>query len=86
MARVDLAPRDTVLAAGDSLALRGAARDGVGLFLLDVPLGWRTRDAAVATVGERGVVRALAPGRAWIVARAWNGAADSTTVTVVVRP
>lgn len=83
VARVELAPRDTVLAAGDSLAMRGAARDGVGLFLVDVPLGWRTRAAAVATVGERGVVRALAPGRAWIVARAWNGAADSTTVTVV---
>lgn len=86
LARVELAPRDTTLLVGDSVAMRGAARDGAGLFLVDVALGWRSRDAAVATASDRGVVRALAPGRAWVVARGWNGVADSTTVAVVARP
>lgn len=86
LARVELAPRDTTIAMGDSVAMRAVARDGAGLFLVDVALGWRSRDAAVATASDRGVVRAVAPGRTRVVARGWNGAADSTTVTVVARP
>lgn len=86
VAGIALSPHDTTLTAGDSLALRGVARDGAGLFLVDVPLGWRSRAPAVATVSDRGTVRAVAPGHAWVVARGWNGIADSTTVTVVARP
>jgi uncharacterized protein YjdB len=74
------APR-TPVPAGKRLRLRATARDSLGNALRP-PLVWRSASAGVATVGEDGVLSAVAPGETTITATA-GGVSGSTTVRVV---
>jgi hypothetical protein len=85
VARVALAPRDTVLLIGDALSLRPTA------FLLDgratsARFGFAVHGTSSITVDRSGTLRTLGsvpPGTAWLVTRIVTGLADSTLVTVL---
>ena len=75
--------RTFALAVGDTVHLKARACCGEGEQPFPVHAGWSAREPLVATVDRlTGVVSAVAPGRAWIVATLFNGAADSTEVAV----
>jgi hypothetical protein len=86
VARIAVAPNDTILAIGDELTLRVAA------FLPDgratsVRVGFAVHGSPAITVDVSGVVRARVPeavGAAWVVARTLNGLVDSVSVGAVV--
>lgn len=78
-----VAPRDTVLASGDSLRLRLSGTDSSGAAVGAIRAGFTSRDSTVAVVTAAGVVRGGALQRgAWIVARTWTGIADSAYIRV----
>ena len=84
VARITLAPRDTVILVGDSFGIRASA------FLRDdqrttARFGYAVNGAPAVTVDAAGVVAARSPAGArtsWVVARTANGLADSISVEV----
>jgi len=85
VARVALAPRDTVLLIGDTVSLRPTAylRDGG---VTSARFGFAVHGTSSITVDRAGTLHAsgmVAPGTAWIIARIITGLADSTLVTVL---
>ena len=86
VARIALAPRDTVLSIGDALPLRVSAfrRDGR---TISARLGFAVHGSSAITVDAEGVVRARTPTAArtaWVVARTVTGLADSMAVGAIV--
>jgi uncharacterized protein YjdB len=86
VARIALAPRDTVLAIGDALPLRVSAflRDGRPT---TARFGFAVHGSSAVTVDVEGVVRASAPATArtaWVVARTATGLTDSVAVGAIV--
>lgn len=76
-----LLPADTVLGAPDTLRLR--ALPVVAATTTPLRLGWTSRDTQALQVSAGGVVRPRALERAvWVVARLFNGVADSALVHV----
>ncbi len=85
VARVALAPRDTVLLIGDAVPLRPTAFLSNG-GTTNARFGFAVHGTSSVTVDRAGTVRTsgvVAPGTAWIVARIVTGVADSTLVTVL---
>lgn len=62
VAQLELSAATTTLAVGTRLALTAVPRDANGLALVARTITWRTDDARVATVSDRGLLNALAPG------------------------
>ena len=86
VARIAVAPRDTVLAIGDALPLRVSAflRDGRST---TARFGFAVHGSSAITVDAQGVVRALtpvSPRTAWVVARTATGLTDSVAVGAIV--
>ena len=86
VARLGLAPSDTVLAIGDALPLRVAALlpDGRAT---TARIGFAVHGSAAVTVDASGTVRARTPvavGVAWVVARTVTGLVDSVSIGAVV--
>jgi len=86
VARITLAPRDTVFAIGDALPLR------VGAFLLDgrptsARFGFAVHGASAISVDPSGVLRARGPvavGTTWVVMRTATGLVDSAAIGALV--
>ena len=86
VARITLAPRDTIFAIGDALPLR------VGAFLSDgrpttARFGFVVHGASVISVDAGGVLRARGPvasGTTWVVTRTATGLVDSAAVGALV--
>lgn len=86
VARLALAPGDTVLAIGDSLLLRVAALLSDGR-RTTARVGFAVHGSAAVAVDAAGLVRARGPvalGSVWIVARTVTGVVDSVSVGAVV--
>ena len=86
VARIELGPRDTVLAIGDALPLRISAflRDGRPT---SAWFGFAVHGSSAITVDAAGLVRARTPAAArttWVIARTATGLTDSVAVGVVV--
>jgi uncharacterized protein YjdB len=86
VARIALAPRDTVLRVGDELLLRPLAflRDGA---VTSARFGFAVHGSSSIAVDAGGVLRAtgvVAPGTAWVVARTVTELADSIAVATIV--
>jgi hypothetical protein len=60
--------------------------DTRGRVVSNAPVNFRSRDTTVATVDSAGVVRAVAPGSAWIRAGSYRYYADSALITVQAPP
>ncbi len=78
-------PASPTLADAGTLTLTATVSDQNGRVMTTLPAGttlaWTSRDLAVATVNESGVVLAQRPGTVWIRAQA-GALADSTRLTV----
>lgn len=72
-------------AVGDTVRLAAEVRDKSGLVLTGFAVSWATSDAAIATVGQSGLVRAVAEGTATITATA-GPASATASITVVFDP
>jgi uncharacterized protein YjdB len=86
VARIALAPTDTVLAIGDVLPLRPAAflRDGAST---GARFGFAVHGTSAITVDRSGTLRAsgpVPPGAAWVVARIATGLVDSVGIAAIV--
>lgn len=78
---------DTALLSGDSLVLNAIGFDALERRITPLYVGWTSRDSNVAKVASRGPSSARVFGgssetEVWIVARAFNGTADSVLVPV----
>lgn len=86
---INVSPDDPTLADAGSVALTATVSDQNGRVMTTLPAGtalsWSSRDMAVATVNESGLVLAQRPGTVWIRAQA-GALADSTRVTVTAVP
>ena len=85
VATVELDPASLNLAVGQTSRLSATLRAADGSLLTGRPVAWATADAAIATVGETGVVTALAAGRVEITA-ASGGKAGAAAITVSAEP
>ncbi|HYW12536.1 MAG TPA: Ig-like domain-containing protein [Longimicrobium sp.] len=86
---INVTPDDPTLPDAGSLTLTATVSDQNGRVMTTLPAGstlaWTSRDLAVATVNESGVVLAQRPGTVWVRAQA-GALADSTRVTVTAVP
>ena len=73
------------LAVGATSALSAESRDGNGKMVGSERISWSSTDTTVLTVDSAGVVQALAPGRAQVVAAA-GGHRDSARIVVRSAP
>jgi alpha-tubulin suppressor-like RCC1 family protein len=83
-ASVVLAPTDTTLLEGETVALQVTVRDSAGQPLTQSAVRWSAFPASIVTVTDAGVVQTLALGTAHVVAKA-GGRADTALVTVRIR-
>lgn len=81
VATLQLTPTSTTLTTGESLTLATSARAASGALLTGRTIEWRSGAPNVATISAAGVVNALTPGVAVILATT-EGVTASTTVTV----
>ena len=81
-----IVPATAILVPGAAVQLIDSAKNSTGTFLPGALVGWNTSDAAVATVDVNGLVKAVAPGTASIIAVSTNNKADTTVVTVNAAP
>ncbi len=70
VARIDIAPIPTALAAGSSTLMIATARSSNGDPRTDVPIQWKSSSPAIAKVDAAGMVTAVAPGTAKLQATA----------------
>ncbi|MEW5931271.1 MAG: Ig-like domain-containing protein [Gemmatimonadota bacterium] len=99
VARVTMEPDSFLLVVGNTVTIQSPTenhlanararvlavpRDAAGAVLLWHPVRFSTSDAAVATVSDSGVVRAVAPGTAVVTAQV--GAVEGRLVVTVERP
>jgi len=71
----------TALVVRQSVTYTATAFDAAGAAMPGVPSAWESSNSSVATVSGSGVVSAIGPGSAWIVARS-QGLSDSALVSV----
>src|SRR5580704_10405864 len=67
-AKIEVEPVEKALAVGGSTVLTASARSANGDPRTDVAIHWSSKAPAIAKVDESGLVKALAPGRATLVA------------------
>lgn len=79
---VDVSPNASILTVGDQVSLTATPRDGQGNAISGLSVSWGSTDSSVATVSGSGVVTAVAPGNATIIATAGS---RSGTASVTVR-
>ena len=82
VASLSIDPERDTLQPSDAILLRGVPRNSRGQALADRGLRWTSTSPSIAHVSEDGIVSALAPGVAQIVATA-EGRTASATITVV---
>jgi plastocyanin len=70
VAKIDIAPMPTALAAGSSTLMIATARSSNGDPRTDVPIQWKSSSPAIAKVDAAGMVTAVAPGTAKLQATA----------------
>jgi serine/threonine-protein kinase len=80
VARLDVSPVSLALTAGSEAQLVAVARDSIG-GVVGGEIRWEALDPAIATVSSLGLVRAVTPGQARVVARS-GGSSASVVVTV----
>jgi hypothetical protein len=87
VASVEVTPQADSLSIGDTLRLAATTRDAGGNLLKHV-VSWNSLSASVATVNNAGLVTAIAPGDALIVATAEGvaGIADTARIRVGAPP
>jgi len=76
VARIDIAPMPTALAAGSSTLMIATARSSNGDPRTDVPIQWKSSSPAIAKVEAAGMVTAVAPGTAKLQATAGPAGAE----------
>ncbi len=84
VAEVSVSPGSTSVIVGDTRALAVEARSASGIVLVGRPTTWISGAPSIATVNASGVVSAVAPGTAIIVATV-GGVSGSATVQVEPR-
>lgn len=82
VAQLELSAPTTTLAVGARLTLSAVPRDANGIALVARSIAWRSDDTRVATVTDRGLVDALAPGSTTIRAES-EGRVATVPITVV---
>ena len=85
-----LAPADTLVLSGDTLGITATGYDAREATITPLYVGWTSRDTNVATVIPSGPASARIVGKSiespvWIVARVFNGVADSVSVQVALK-
>lgn len=85
-----LAPADTMVLSGDTLAITATGIDATERTVTPLYIGWASRDPSVATVISSGpssgrVIGGAIESPVWIVGRAFNGVADSVSLRVALR-
>ena len=86
VATVKIVPATATLVPGATVQLIDSVKNSTGALLPGALLGWNTSDVAIATVDVNGLVKAVAPGTAQIIAVSTNNKADTTVVTVNAAP
>jgi len=81
VARVVITGADATLIVGDTKPYTARAEDAAGAVVPGAPLVWSTTAASVATVSTAGLVTAIAPGTARVIATS-GIRADTVTITV----
>jgi hypothetical protein len=76
VARIDIAPMPTALAAGSSTLMIATARSSNGDPRTDVPIQWKSSSPGIAKVDAAGMVTAVAPGTARLQATAGPAGAE----------
>jgi hypothetical protein len=76
VAKIDIAPMPTALAAGSSTLIIATARSSNGDPRTDVPIQWKSSSPAIAKVDAAGMVTAMAPGTAKLQATAGPAGAE----------
>ncbi len=82
VAAVEVTPDAAAVSVGQTVALGAAARTAAGVSVSGRITAWASRNEGVATVSTAGLVTAVSPGLAHIVATI-DGVTDSAAVTVV---
>jgi trimeric autotransporter adhesin len=85
VASITVAPSSASLVVGESVSLVPTVKDASGALLTDRTVSWPSSSPTVATVLATGLVTAVAPGSASIVATS-GGRSGSASVTVVAVP
>lgn len=85
VATLTLSPATAALTIGDRLTLVPTARSAAGTVLTGLPIEWRSGAPEVATVSAAGVVTAMTPGTAVVLATV-DGVTATSVVTVRVAP
>ena len=85
-----LVPADSIILAGDTIAITATGIDARQAAVSPLYVGWTSRDTNVARVIATGpssgrVAAKSLESAVWIVARAFNGTADSVSVRVALR-
>jgi len=81
---LEVTPANAWLVVGGSLSLAAVAKDSAGEVATE-PVTWSSSDLRIVSVGSDGVVRAVAPGTATILAQA-GGVRTNSTITVTTAP
>jgi hypothetical protein len=76
VAKIDIAPMPTALAAGSSTLMTATARSSNGDPRTDVPIQWKSSSPAIAKVDAAGMVLAVTPGTAKLQAAAGPASAE----------
>jgi len=83
---VAIAPNGASLVVGATQSFTATATDANGVVVPTATFTWASGTASVATVNASGLVTAIAPGAAQIVATEAGGKADTVDVTVTTAP
>ena len=86
VATLKIVPETGTLVPGATLQLLDSAKNSTGALLPGAYTGWNTTDSTVAKVDVNGLVKAIAPGTAKIIALSTNNKGDTTTITVNAAP
>jgi uncharacterized protein YjdB len=86
VAAVVLSPAAQTLQTGQSARLQAAARDGGGAPIAGASFTWASSNPAAVTVDPDGTVHGVAAGAATVTAKASNGVAGSSAVSVQGAP
>ncbi|MEO5590152.1 MAG: DNA/RNA non-specific endonuclease [Gemmatimonadaceae bacterium] len=86
VASIDALPATTTLVAGATQQFTATARNSGNVALPGALIGWTSEPSTVASVDVNGLVKALTPGTAKIIATTTNGLSDTSTVIVNAAP
>jgi uncharacterized protein YjdB/alpha-tubulin suppressor-like RCC1 family protein len=86
VATITVTPAQSLKIVGQTVQATATLRDSTGALVTGRPLTWSSTNTAIATVmAGTGLVSAVSPGTATILARA-DGVAGSSTITVILVP